>query len=63
MKDCKYRLPCGICDKYDMDCCAPKEKECEHDWALDETVIGSFSVANYYVCSKCGEKKSLSLSI
>lgn len=56
---CKYRLPCGRCEKRGAPCDAPEK--CEHDWVLDETKIGSFCVTNYYVCSKCGEKKSLSL--
>lgn len=61
MKDCKYRLPCGRCEKRGTPCDAIKEKECEHEWELTGTSISSDYVINYYTCSKCGEKKSLSL--
>jgi len=76
MKDCKYRLPCNWCDKYDRMCEAvlleiyiqekeenEKQKECEHEWELTGSTVTSNDVINYYTCFKCGEKKSLSLSI
>ena len=50
LQDCKYRLPCNWCDKYDRMCEAvlleiykqqeeenvgkPKPKECKHEWQL-----------------------------
>lgn len=58
VKDCKYRLPCNWCDKYDRRCEAvlleiykqeqdknvgkPESKECEHDWTLK-----AFEPTNY----------------
>ena len=71
---CKYLLPCGYCDKYDIPCKAKKEdlfnfyniplediKECEHEWELTESSLDPIYVTLHYVCSKCGEKKSSSL--
>ena len=65
---CKYRLPCGWCDKYDRRCEhiealiaeADWEKEhgCEHDWVLWSTTENNlklFSYTNIYVCTKCGK--------
>lgn len=54
LKKCKYLLPCGYCDKYDMPC---KTKKCKHHWML---VREYYDANNYkyiyeYVCDKCGE--------
>ena len=63
-EECKYRLPCGRCEKRGASCDAPDVKEeCEHDWVLTQTQTDPFYVANHYICSKCGEEKSLSLGI
>lgn len=60
LKECKYRLPCSWCDKFDRPCdlrCGAK-KECEHEWKY----IGhqsSFSISIFdFICPKCGETKS-----
>ena len=74
---CKYLLPCGYCDKYDMPCKAnkedmvnfynislaedKKEEECKHEWEMTGHSIDPFNVIYHYVCSRCGEKKSSSL--
>ena len=65
-EECKYRLPCGRCEKRGASCDAPDvdvKEECEHDWVLTQTQIDSFYAANHYVCSKCGEEKSLPLGV
>lgn len=53
-KDCKYRLPCGRCDKYDKECDAP---ECKHNWKFVQEYWNSET--NYffkkYVCTECGD--------
>lgn len=38
-------------------------EECEHEWRLSKTSYDekSRSAVNYYICSKCGETKTLSL--
>lgn len=57
---CKYRLPCGRCEKLGAPCDAPEApEECKHDWLISEIITDSFGVVNYYVCSKCGKTKSL----
>ena len=74
---CKYRLPCGRCDKFDINCDLTyqeiefmsklseksSEEECEHEWKITGGTISSCNVVHYYTCSKCGEKKSLSIGI
>lgn len=58
MKDCKYLLPCGDCDKYNIKCRANKE-ECDHDWTLWSTLHSGFTNINntkIYICRKCGKK-------
>ncbi len=94
MKACKYFLPCGYCDKYDIPCksnieglidynvligeistkaaeemkvscrnCDNCEHKCEHEWEMTGSTITSQDVILHYTCSKCGEKKSLSIGI
>ena len=67
LRDCKYRLPCAWCDKYDRPCeavqyeVAKQEQEknsnatkCDHNWEW----ISSSSVGNVtYRCTKCGTLK------
>lgn len=58
MQECKYRLPCGRCEKYNRDCDAPKE--CNHNWAYDTKQTDSYDENGnrYYLmrkfCIKCG---------
>lgn len=75
IKRCKYLLPCGYCDKYDIPCKAKKEdlfnfynvpntediKKCEHKWEEVGHSVDPDYVIYHYVCSKCGEKKSSSI--
>lgn len=50
MKECKYRLPCNWCDKFDKHCDMTKQDTCEHDWLyIGENAIGN----SCYICSKC----------
>lgn len=34
MENCKYRLPCGRCEKFNKDCDAPR-KNCNHNWIIE----------------------------
>lgn len=70
---CKYLLPCGYCDKYDIPCKAKGEdmvnfyniplaediKECDHDWRfLQECYDDDNHIfLNKYFCAHCGEIK------
>lgn len=70
LKDCKYRLPCGWCDKYDIQCLLiehevgkqeqennSKQTECEHNWILEEQEIVNQKVCyKTYRCSICKKK-------
>ena len=61
---CKYRLPCGRCDKYDKFCdlsleqigCITKNK-CEHNWVFNGSMSNSAGEHIYYKCLKCGATK------
>ena len=59
MEDCKYRLPCGRCNKFDKECDAPKE--CEHSWDTVKFEMTNNSFLYHFKCSKCGEVKVLPL--
>lgn len=70
LKDCKYRLPCGWCDKYDRQCLLiehevgkqennSKPKECEHDWEIEYTYMSIPKDKNkeaYYVVKRVCRK-------
>lgn len=69
---CKYILPCGYCDKYDVPCKAIindikeiqndfesyKKEHCDHNW---ESILvvdqGGLRRRTEYRCSKCGLKR------
>lgn len=63
MEECKYRLPCGRCDKYDEKCDALKDcatKECEHSWVIEVSKSNYINakgeehcIVNAH-CRKCG---------
>ena len=66
LRDCKYRLPCGRCDKYDKFCEAIqyeilkqeqeknlKSTECKHDWVLINSYTNSAGTNKTYKCAKC----------
>ena len=70
LRDCKYRLPCNWCDKYDRMCEAvllelekekiKRQEKCEHDWVLWSTIKSGFKNINdtkIYICAKCGKKE------
>lgn len=69
LRDCKYRLPCGSCDKYDRDCEALQleifkqeqnecQNVCKHNWVLEEQEIIKQKVSyKRYKCSTCGEEQ------
>lgn len=59
LQDCKYRLPCNWCDKYNRMCEAvlteihiqeQEKNECEHEWRYG---IKS-NIGYHYICKKCG---------
>ena len=71
---CKYLLPCGYCDKYDMPCkttkedlakfyCVPlntntTESICNHDWRFKCSILNESGCAEQHYCAKCGEIKT-----
>ena len=75
LQECKYRLPCNWCDKYDKLCDAvlfeiykqeqeqiqnPKSvKECKHEWYIVGSVTGTKSKYEVFVCSECGEQQTI----
>ena len=76
MKDCKYRLPCNWCDKFNRFCEMSESIEimlsdssnCDHDWKTEETyMFPSDKGEPYYVtklvCRKCHESKKIKTDI
>lgn len=65
LKECKYRLPCNWCDKYDRRCEHIEfeiakmnyREECEHDWTLTDHRGSRDIKIGEWTCSKCGEVK------
>lgn len=72
LRDCKYRLPCAWCDKYDRPCEAVeyellkqqeeitkklKSEECEHEWKYE----GQLGNRHHYRCVKCDTLKAVPL--
>lgn len=66
---CKYRLPCGRCDKDNIFCDLsleqignitsnkPKGEQCGHFWVLDKQEVFENKICyKIYECNKCGEK-------
>ena len=64
MKECKYRLPCDWCDKFNKKCEEvdyyelPNPNTCDHDWILEERYMypsEDYKVRHRgkYVCRKC----------
>lgn len=53
MDKCKYRLPCGWCDRKNEKCeigVSGKKEICDHVWECCGATTGGFS----YICKKCG---------
>lgn len=65
MEECKYRLPCGRCDKFNKECDAPKDNvlnECEHSWEVTSFDLKNDDLYFYYTCRKCGSIRVTPLS-
>lgn len=66
MKECKYKLPCNWCDKFNK-CCdmvepieikLPDPNKCEHDWLTEQTYAyiddnNNIQHVTLCVCRKC----------
>lgn len=65
-KECKYRLPCNWCDKFNKFCDMtepikielPDANNCDHDWKAESTSMfpsdnGEPYYVTKYVCRKC----------
>lgn len=59
MEDCKYRLPCGRCEKLGAPCDAPKE--CEHDWEVINFTTTNDDIIFHSKCRKCNSNKDESI--
>lgn len=74
LKECKYRLPCGWCDKYNRRCeCIEfeiakleyeklhneKSKECEHHWELTDHRGSRDIHIGEWTCPECGQTKTV----
>ena len=59
MEDCKYRLPCGRCEKLGAPCDAPKE--CEHDWETVNFTMTNDDIVFHLKCRKCNITKDESM--
>lgn len=69
LQECKYRLPCNWCDKYNRrcehiealiaksDCERIMECECEHEWRYE----GQLGNRHHYRCIKCDTLKAVPL--
>ena len=60
LRDCKYRLPCGRCEKYNMDCDAPDiPKKHEHNWKFIQQYwdIEKNKFYNEFACTECAKKE------
>lgn len=67
MEECKYRLPCNWCDKFNKYCDMvepikielPDPNKCDHDWKLETRYIypsEDYKEMHYrgkYICRKC----------
>lgn len=61
MKDCKYRLPCDWCDKFNKKCEEvdyyelPNPNTCNHDWIFVKQTTNTAGTDVHYRCRKCHE--------
>lgn len=70
---CKYLLPCGHCDKYNIICEVNKTIkssiksycDCQHDWTNRCGITDTKANIEYsmYICSKCGDVKAEKFAI
>lgn len=74
LQECKYRLPCNWCDKYDRMCEAVlfeifkeeqernrKPEECEHECEHEWRYEGQLGNRHHYTCIKCNTLKAVPL--
>lgn len=61
MEECKFRLPCGRCEKRGAPCDAPKE--CEHEWIVKSFEMTKDDLLFHYVCDKCKSTKVEPMSV
>ena len=69
MIECKYYLPCGLCDlshercKQD-DALSSKYKPCEHDWVFVKAMTFDPPYEEVtYRCRKCGQTKTEEINV
>lgn len=61
MKECKYRLPCDWCDKFNKKCEKvdyyelPNPSACNHDWVFVKQTTNTGGAEVHYRCKKCHE--------
>lgn len=55
MSECKYRLPCGWCDRINAECAMKPKVECQHRWVIVPSL--TISDMQHYRCELCGETK------
>ena len=59
MKECKYRLPCDWCDKFNKKCEevdyyeSSKPIICDHDWVFVKQTTNTGGTDIHYKCRKC----------
>ena len=71
-EDCKYRMPCGWCDRHNRLCDVvqyhlnqeknDRKEECEHNWKFElkyQYPEEPERWYNKYFCPKCGTSKVL----
>lgn len=66
MKECKYRLPCNYCDKYDRVCDVVEFEinnmtmgNCKHDWLKTKRVTIDNVVFETHKCRRCGVEQEI----
>lgn len=64
MKECKYRLPCNWCDRFNKFCdmvdgiSMTIDVECEHIWEFFKSVVNIDGEYDYHRCRRCGMMKA-----
>lgn len=59
-QDCKYRMPCGWCDRHNRLCdivsyeMNKKQAQCDHEWVFYKSVENTGGKYTHYRCCKCG---------
>ncbi len=65
--NCKYKLPCNWCEKFDKQCTECESDKCDHDWTSDLTYVihpdNKMPVyKEVFVCRKCGKTEIVDAS-